>query len=43
MMEESCDPPKAVGKETEEGWAVGENYSTDVGSAGAEGLPPSFC
>ena len=35
--------PKAMGKEGEEGWAVGENYSTDVGSAGAEGLPPSFC
>ena len=35
--------PKAMGKEGEEGWAVGENYSTDVSSAGAEGLPPSFC
>ena len=35
--------PKAMGKEGEEGWAVGENYSTDVSRAGAEGLPPSFC
>lgn len=35
--------PKAIKKEAEESWAVGEDDGTDVGSAGAEGLLPSFC
>lgn len=33
---------KSMGKETKEGWTVGKNNGTDVGSTGAEGLLPSI-
>lgn len=35
--------PKMVGKKSEEDWDVGDDYSTDVGSLGVEGLLPSLC